>query len=399
MKCTKMFSGTIIIRRLIVIVFVISGIDSYSQDAALSYYQMNSMQVNPAFAGSKDVVRASFSNRLQWISTIKKFVTNSFAVDMGFNRLGVGIMASHNQETDLFSYYDAGGAISYTFGDLRRIIITPGVLFAYQHRNMNWDDFIFYDQLNPNNNEIAPYSEAMQEIPNINLFDMDAGILTQIPVNMWRSEPGWLNLGVAVHHIPEKNIAQLGVAENPYPRKYTFHGGFLVPLYLKDDTTKLHKRTKISLYPNFRYERQGEFNRLDISCIAFRKPFVAGISLCSFQDFYNFKNANHIAPMVGYEGKFGNWISYQFSYSIDWVYSGLRGKDYPSFISHELSLLFIFSPFRRKDCIEVLNYKGRWFDPEKNQRRFQNECPPPKTPRKTNNDILPTMYPFELPVY
>lgn len=370
-----------------------------AQDPVFSQEFSNSLYTNPALAGSKEALRVSFDNRLQWITAISKITNNSFSADMAFfDRLGVGISGVYSNQGQIFNLTGVGAAFSYRFGDLRKIVVQPGIEFGYQHRNLNWSDLVFYDQLNPFNNNVAPYSEAAQIYENVSLFDVNAGMAMQVPVNLFRTQPAWLNAGFAVHHIPENDLSHVGLQETLYPRRYTFHAGLLLPIYRRD-SARLHHRTVFTLYPNFKYTQQEKFNRLDLGVLAYRKPFVAGISLRTFKEFYNFDHANHISALIGYEGQFGKFTAYQLSYSIDWAYTGVTGSDVSAFLTHEFSLVFLFSPRRQSDCIEALDYTGRWFDSEKSQRRFKGECPPGKPPRKRHQDLKPVFYPFELPVY
>ncbi len=370
----------------------------YAQDPAFSQHFANSLYLNPAFAGSKDVARFSLDNRLLWVMSTDKYYSDCFSADMAFDRLGVGITGVYNKEESYFAFTDIGANFSYRFGNLRKFIITPGIKLGYQHRSMDWDNLIFIDQLNPYNNDVAPYSEATPPYENVNIFDMSAGLVTQFPFEIHRTEPAWVNLGLAMHHIPQQDLSHLGITEYLYPHKYMFHGGVLLPVYRKD-SVNLHHRTMFTLYPHFHYENHNEFNLLDLGVTAYRPPFIGGLTHRSFKRFYDFNNANQLAFTFGYEGVFGNYINYQIAYTLDYAYSGLQGNNVPGFITHEISLMVLFSPKRKKNCIPQLEYTRRWFDPEKSQRRFQGECQPGKFPRKTNPHMSPAFYPFQLPVY
>jgi len=386
----------------IFIVIMLLGLASgiKAQDPIFSQSYPNNLYINPALAGAKNVVRFAATNRLQWLTPLHKLTINSVGVDFSYKNLGVGLLGAYDISGSAFRYTTAGGAVSYQFGKLRRFIFRPGVQFAYINRTMNWDEMVFYDQLSPYGGVVYDASQAEQPYENINLLDISAGGIIQMPINIRRTQPAWLNLGMAFQHLKDNKDAYIGIANNLYPRKFTLHGGLLFPLYKKDKTTKLHELTRVMLYPNFRYEAHGEFSSVDANISAFRAPFIVGLGLRTFNDFYDIKNANQLMLMVGYEGFFGNYTAFNVSYNLDFAFSGLTGKYVPAFTTHEFSIVVLLANKRPTDCVSGEGFnKNRWFDSEKTQRRFNGECPPGRTKRRLGNDIVPVFYPIELPIH
>lgn len=406
-------------QRLLIIfslLFVLNNQVLQAQDPIFTQPFATGIYLNPALAGSKEVARFAMNNRFQWLTAVDKLHSYHFSADMAFNRLGLGLSGIYNEEGTAFSFTNIGLSASYRLGNIQRLIVQPGLQLTYLNQRMNWDKLVFYDQLSPYAGKVSNYSKAMQSHNNANALDWSAGIVTLAPIDRFRSQPAWLDLGVAVHHLYENDLSQIGINEDIYPMRYAVHGGLLMPLFQKNDTTGQHDPIRMWLYPHFKYERQAEFNMIDIAAIAYWRPLLAGFGFRTFPDFYDFKNAQQLYAMIGFEGMFKKHLAYQLTYSIDFAYSGLSGKNIPAFHTHEVSLVILFSSLRQKNCIKDLGYKGRWFDsqekdptrthdearwfdPEKVQRRFDGECPPGKTPRKIGKDLKPVFYPYNLPVF
>lgn len=383
---------------LITVLFSILKI-SFSQDPILTNTLTNPINTNPAFAGSKEMVRFSASNQLLWISAIQKCSVNSFSTDFSVNKIGIGISGIYNTSNQLLKHTDVDAAVSYGFGNIRKFIFRPGIKFSYLNRSLDVENLVFYDQLNVYDGQFTDFTSAnVEDIQNINIFDLGAGFISQFPVEIRRTEPAWINLGFAAHHIPEHYLTYMGISENLYPKKYTLHGGIYLPVYKKNKTTKLRERTLINFYPNFRYQKQDVFSAVDIGLIAFRNPFLVGITARSF-DRINISNKNQIIGTIGTEVTLGEYINLQILYSIDWAVTGNNHISYSaSFLTHEFSIQVLFANKRKSDCSTKLKYnKLRWFNNNELQVRVDGECPPGKTPRRTSIDTKPMFYPIELP--
>jgi type IX secretion system PorP/SprF family membrane protein len=61
------------------------------QDAQYSQYMFNTLVLNPAYAGSREVVSATALYRKQWVNTPGSPRTTTFSVDAPFKREKVGV--------------------------------------------------------------------------------------------------------------------------------------------------------------------------------------------------------------------------------------------------------------------------------------------------------------------
>jgi len=384
-------------RSLWAILLIISVHSTYGQDPLFTQYYSNPFSVNPAFAGSKNVIRTGIDSRFLWVSSVEKVNSYSFSCDLPLKDFGVGLSAASNRLGPAYVFNNVNAAISYKFKILNQVLLIPAVEFSYLNRNMNWSQLTFYDQYSPTVGLVSPNSQATQPYSNINVLDVSGGLLAHFPLEFGRVEPSWGNLGLAVFHIPEKDFSHLGLSESIYPRRYVVHGGVLIPMFERDSAF-LHHRRSFMFYPNFIYQSQGQFGSFEIGSVAYYSPFFLGLSWRTSKKIISWSNSNQLVFQLGFEGVVAKYIGYQLSYSTDWAFSGIRSKKGSHFLTQEISLIIHFSAPQKSDCIEGLSSNNkRWFDNERTQRRIKGECPPNKRPRKLAASTKPMFYPFDLP--
>ena len=82
---------------LILLLSVTSGYGQ--QDPQYSQYMFNTLAINPAYAGSRDVVSATALYRKQWVNTPGSPRSSTFSVDAPFKRekVGVGLVVSNDK--------------------------------------------------------------------------------------------------------------------------------------------------------------------------------------------------------------------------------------------------------------------------------------------------------------
>lgn len=377
---------------------ILLSFQAKAQDPIFTQSYGNFMYTNPALVGSKEALRISMNNRIQWVSVINQLVVSSFQADMNYDRWGFGISAMYDMSGPSFKYTNIDLAASYRIWELHKAVIQPGIKLSYMNRSMDWDKFIFYNELDPHGGVIATGTQPEADYANAHLFDLSFGIASQIPIERRRTKPGWLNLGMAFHHVNEKDMSATGITESIMPFKFTFQAGYLYSLYKKDEETQLRQLNGLELYPHLKFEKHGQFGVIDLATYLYRRPFLVGLTLRTFANFYQFRNANQAAINLGYEGAVGKHSSFQISYSYDFAYTGLIGTQTPSFMTHEVSLVVVFANKRKTDALEGLEYdETDLFNFNKTQKRRKGDAPPGKTKRRVSEDITPVFYPFNFP--
>jgi type IX secretion system PorP/SprF family membrane protein len=375
--------------------FLFVWANSSAQDPIFTQSYGNFMYSNPALVGSKEALRISMNHRLQWISAINQLAVSSFQADGNYDRWGFGVSGMFDESGPGFRYTNVNVAVSYRIWKLHKAIIQPGIQLGYMNRNMDWNKFIFYNQLDPHNGIVDWGTVPESSYLNANLFDVSFGVASQIPIERRRTQPGWLNVGMAFQHINDKDMSALGIEESLMPFKFTLQVGYLYQIYKRDSETKLRELTRLELYPNFKFEKHGTFGVFDLATYLYRRPFLVGLTLRTFGNFYNLRNANQVAANIGYEGKVGKYTSFQLSYSYDFAYTGLVGEQTPAFMTHEIALVVVLANKRKTDTNEDLKFdETKLFDFNKTQRRFSGDAAPAKTKRRLAADIQPVFYPF-----
>jgi type IX secretion system PorP/SprF family membrane protein len=80
---------------LIAMVLLVTNLASAQQEAMYSQYMFNTMAINPAYAGSRDVLSLTAVGRYQWIGVPGAPTTYSFTMDMPIKneKMGIGLAA------------------------------------------------------------------------------------------------------------------------------------------------------------------------------------------------------------------------------------------------------------------------------------------------------------------
>lgn len=76
--------------QILIALTVVTSVNA-QQDAQYSQYMFNTLAINPAYAGSRDVVSATALYRKQWVNTPGSPRTATFSVDAPFNKEKVGV--------------------------------------------------------------------------------------------------------------------------------------------------------------------------------------------------------------------------------------------------------------------------------------------------------------------
>ena len=109
--------------------------------------------------------------------------------------------------------------------------------------------------------------------------------------------------GFAVHNITEPSQSFYGSADALVPRRYTAHGGVVIPL----DGRKVPEST---ISPNILFMMQNKFTQMNIGFYLNKGPLVAG--LWFRQTFGEFNNADALIALVGFRKD-----RFKFGYSYD----------------------------------------------------------------------------------
>lgn len=187
----------------------------YSSDAQqrpiTGTYMFNGLLINPAYAGSLNILSATFVHRDQWVNIDNAPVLQSFNIHNSFkkNRIGVGLQAFRDkigvrEQTGVYASY------AYKIR-MNKAILSMGLQGGFDNR-------------------VADFSE-------LNLFNIDDPLLTGTDTRFTPNFGTGLYLanreffiGLSVPYILENRISSIEGAESRESRYYYATAGNVIPL-------------------------------------------------------------------------------------------------------------------------------------------------------------------------
>jgi type IX secretion system PorP/SprF family membrane protein len=291
-----------------------------AQDPQFTQFYANPIYLNPAFAGTARCPRVIMNYRHQWpgIPTTagKTFVTYAASYDQHIDAIsgGVGLQVLNDRAGDgTLNTTTASLVYSYQLPVSRTFSLKFGGQATYLQKRLDWSKLTFGDMIDPrrgfvyNTNEIPPVNTKTT-------VDFAAGVL------------GYSKLffvGFAAHHLTQPDEGFISPAR--LPLKITGHAGAVIPI---DGTSG-----EISVSPNILYQRQQNFQQINLGVYFNKGAFVAGMW---------YRNQDAVIVLVGVQQSI-----YKIGYSYDVTVSKLTTK---SAGSHEISfaLQFDCKPKKKK---------------------------------------------------
>jgi len=301
---------------LFILALACLNMDLQAQDVAFSQFYANQLYLNPALAGSARCPRVTLNYRNQWPGIPSTYVTYSASYDQYVDALsgGIGIQAYHDRQgTGIIQTNSISGMYAYQVALDRNISFKAGMQATYYNKSIDWSQLTFGDMIDARYGFIYPTGEVPIEAP-VNKLDFSAGglLFTQT-----------FYVGFAAHHLFEPNESFFKSAESRLPRKYTAHAGAVIPL----DKTNPEDG---SISPNIIYQRQGEFNHLNLGLYLNKGPITGGV-------WYRWDDA--LIFLVGLHTD-----QFRFGYSYDITVSSLGTQ---TLGSHEISVTLLL-PCKQK---------------------------------------------------
>jgi type IX secretion system PorP/SprF family membrane protein len=312
----------------ILIVLLIAGALAQAQDPQFSQYYASPLYLNPGFTGAVPAPRIIFNSRIQWAQLPKAFSTYAIAADVYVDRYssGFGLMAmtdragsANLRTTSVNGYYSTKIYLS------EKWVLSPGLMFGYGSRSIDYDKLVLGDQILYNG---PTTDDAIRTLGNRSYFDFASGVVLYSN-NFWA--------GASAFHINKPNHSLLG-EESRVPMRMSFHGGIKIPIR----HGPLSESRLASISPSFVYSIQGEFRHLDVGANMVFDPVMVGLWYRGVPFASNFKEqAGHDAAifMVGLNLKY-----FEAAYSYDFTISEIGPN---SGGSHELSIIMVLRGLRR----------------------------------------------------
>lgn len=289
------------------------------QDPQFTQFYANPLYLNPAFAGTGYCPTIHLNYRNQWPSIPGSFVTYNASYDQYVRPLkgGIGgyIMSDVAGKGSLVTNKIAL-MYSYSQALSRTLSINFALEAAWFQKSIAWDKLTFGDQIDPRRGFIYS-SNDVQRGGNVNKADFSAGVLLY---------SDFFFVGFAADHLTQPNESLI-LSESRLPIKYTVHGGMNI------NAGPAHKKDDFVLSPNILYQRQGDFQQINLGLYAKKGPVVFGV-------WYRFYDS--FILLLGLE-----LDNFKIGYSYDLTTSELSTATGGS---HEVSLAYRFDckPKRRR---------------------------------------------------
>ena len=242
--------------------FMVLNLSVMGQDPSFSQYYANKLYFNPAFAGSARCPRFIMEYRNQWPLISGTFVTYSSSLDAHVPVFhgGVGMIVTNDRSgKGLLSTTNIGGIYSYEATLGREFSMKMAIQATYVQKSVDWSKIIFGDMIDPQYGYVYTTNEK-EPIPTLGFADFSAGFL---------GYGTHYYFGFAIHHLTEPDQGFLQDSKSPLPKKYTVHGGAVIPLDLASHTV---------IYPSILFQNQAGISQLNLGLYTkFKNAIVGGL--------------------------------------------------------------------------------------------------------------------------
>ena len=340
-------------------------VSTQAQDLDYSQFYNNPTYFNPANVGLSQGLKSRLNYRRQWTGISGEYHTYSFSADIAERSLpgagGIGIIANQ-------SLAGKGVLKTNTFGIMpsvripisRNTIFQFGALASVVTQQLNWDNLVFSDQLDPRWGNIYPTNFPGAAREKVVFPDFAFGGIFQFK----GSNDFDGTIGAAVHHITTPNQSFFEV-DAKLPRKYVYNLDFIITI--KENQGYYSKRQGFKLNPGIMVQHQSSMMQYNIGLNIYMSHVYLGLwyknQSLEYDEFSTF------TAMAGLNIPFTEDWRMKLMYSYEMNINAMHNFTGPS---HEISLIFEF------DDIRLINrQKGSGFMAPSTRRSYSPiECSP-----------------------
>lgn len=295
---------------------------AHAQDAHFSQFYAAPNFMSPSLTGASGGTRFVSNYRNQWPGISSAYKTFAFSTDTYINRfksgLGLLLVTDEAGSAHLRTSY-VGFQYSYRVQTGRYWQFVPALQLTLGQKSLDRSLLEFPDELVTGGNSGG---DAL-------LSDTKAGYLDFTVSAFVYSREAWL--GVVVDHLLKPDYSFLGEATE-IPMKFTVFGGFNL---WRERARRREEPRRASLV--YRYERQTNFNQLDLGAYVYNKIldfglWYRGIPVFDKDETGSLLNNDAVVFLVGITTG-----SFRFGYSYDIQISDLASHGAGA---HEISLSF-----------------------------------------------------------
>lgn len=277
--------------------------DVSGQDPEFTQFYANPLYLNPAFAGTARCARFNLNYRNQWPGISGTYVTYSASCDKYVDAIsgGLGLLVTNDKAgKGTLTTSNVSMMYSYARNLTREFSILFGIQAGVFQKGIDWSKLTFGDMIDERRGFVYN-TKDVQLLTNKTNVDFAAGILGYSKRYFF---------GFAAHHLTQPDEGLLGVSR--LPMKLTGHAGATFSIGGKESHT--------SISPNILYQKQQDFQQINLGMYINKKNIVAGVW---------YRNQDALIIVLGFQQHFFR-IGYSYDVTISKLTSATAG-------AHELS--------------------------------------------------------------
>ncbi|MCD4771797.1 MAG: PorP/SprF family type IX secretion system membrane protein [Bacteroidales bacterium] len=371
--------------KIFVFIFVLSLIGTFStktvqaQDPNYSQFFSNPLYYNPAYTGISQGLRVRLDYRKQWPNLRNDFQTYNFNTDISIREFpgsgGLGLMFNKDRAGAGFLETSTAAILTAVRIRLTESFFTQvGVMSSFVQKSVNWDRFVFTDQINPRYGNIYETGFVTPGNDQLAFPDFNVGAVFRFAQPSQSSTNIFGTFGFAVHHVFSPSISFFDKPA-PLPRKIVLHADMIFESegysgrYSSSKSGNHYSKKKFN--PGIYYETQGEFQTIAFGINMYYKSLYGGIWYRNSE--FSFSNAESLVLLIGLNTIFNDVSRIKILYSYDLA---LDDDLLKTGGAHEISLII------ELDDISLFNSggsSGRWSGSKKttrNNKYEMMECSP-----------------------
>ncbi len=303
-----------------------------AQDVDFSQFFNNPTYYNPAYVGLTQGLKVRMNYRRQWTGLSGDYHAYDFSADIADRNIpgagGIGIIGT----SDLQGL----GALQTTMAGIIPAVRIPinsfsifqlGALNSVINRQLNWNNLVFSDQLDPRLGNIGPSSFPTPGSRSLTFPDFTVGGIYQIQVNNLVG-----TFGFAVHHITQPNQSFLQDVA-PLPREYVAHADVVIDLQAHGGY--YYRARDIKINPGVFFKQQATMRLLTFGVNAYVSNVYFGVWYKD--EIFSQKGFGNFVWLAGFSLPFteNNRMKVMYSYDVNVLHNtNFTGP------SHEVSLIF-----------------------------------------------------------
>jgi type IX secretion system PorP/SprF family membrane protein len=310
----------------IFLILMTSALLLKGQDPEFSQFYANPLYLNPAFTGTSAITRVVSNYRNQWPNQGNTYVTYNLSYDKFINsiRSGIGIRAMYDRELNgVINSMNTSFIYAYHVKVDNRLFFSMALEAGFVYKQFNISGLIFPGMIDQGTGIITgtyplPFEDSQKIFP-----DFSFGVTGQLDDAYF---------GIALHHLtqPDQSIID-GDQVGNLPLKITLHAGAKGHEFHRGLLSRA-----FTLSPNLVYRQQGSFKQINTGIYTKEDWLTFGMWYR-----YNLSmRPDALVAMVGIQKP-----KFQFGYSFDFSLSNVAAYSYGS---HEISLVFYFGEYRRR---------------------------------------------------